>query len=345
MVFGERPALQGDLSAGLLMLAAVFLYSLTPLLVVVAGGRDAPFLFSLLRRVGMALGFLGFLALWRPGFILDGEVWRRVWSGLRGRHMAGTVLAMLDMLVFVLASRLVSISVVTVLAQCTTVVFVLLMRRLDAVGFYRRLSPRGVGLLLVGLLGFGLVVMSGRGSGGLPPSLLSPALLGGVLLALLSAFLSGLNVCCFALGRLLAAGQGGPGVSGKPPGDLEFCYVLLCSVLAQLASALLHGLLALGEFLLSGRELGLGSVLLALGTALLPLSLAGVLNRRANVMTTNLGVNALSYLGPAVSVGFLALSGAAGLTPGGAEVSRPVLFALGLSVVLGVNLLVCLRRT
>ena len=323
------------------MLASVFLYSLTPLLVVVAGGRDAPFLFSLLRRVGMALGFLCFLALWRPGFILDGEVWRGVWPGLRGRDMAGTVLAMLDMLVFVLASRLVSISVVTVLAQCTTVVFVLLMRRLDAVGFYRSLSPGGVGLLL-----FGLVVMSGRGEGGPPPSLLSPALLGGVLLALLSAFLSGLNACCFALGRRLASERVGPGVSGKPPGDLEFCYVLLCSVLAQLASALLHGLLALWEFLLSGGELGLGPVpvLLALGTAFLPLSLAGVLNRRVNVMTPNLGVNALAYLGPAVSVGLLALSGAAGLTPGGAEVSRPVLFALGLSVVLGVNLLVCLRR-
>ena len=327
------------------MLVAVFFYSLTPLLVVVAEGREAPFLFSLLRRVGMALGFLGFLVLWRPGFILDGGVWRRVWPGLWGRYMAGTVLAMLDMLVFVLASLLVSIAVVTVLVQCATVVFVLLMRRLDVLGFYRRFSLGGVALLLVGLLGFGLVVMSGRGAGGLPPSLLSPALLGGVLLALLSAFLSGLNACCFALGRLLASGPGVPGVSGKPPGDLEFCYVLLCSVVAQVASAMLHGLLALGEFFLSGGEqgLGMGSVLLALGAAFLPLSLAGVLNRWANVMTTNLGVNALSYLGPAVSVGLLALAGAVGLTPGGAELSRPFLFGLGLMVVLGVNLLVCLR--
>ena len=83
---------------------------------------------------------------------------------------------------------------------------------------------------------------------------------------------------------------------------------------------------------------------LTLGFGLLPFSLAGVLNRAANVMTTNLGVNALSYLGPAVSVGLLAVSGFLGLTPGGAEVSRPFLFLLGLAVVVGVNLLVNLRR-
>ena len=66
-------------------------------------------------------------------------------------------------------------------------------------------------------------------------------------------------------------------------------------------------------------------------------SAAGVLNRRANVTTSNLGVNALGYLGPAVSVGLLAASGLLGLAPRGAEVSRPALFIAVPSVVLLVN--------
>ena len=74
-----------------------------------------------------------------------------------------------------------------------------------------------------------------------------------------------------------------------------------------------------------------GSVCLNLGSGVPVFSAAGVLNRRANVTTSNLGVNALGYLGPEVSVGLL------GLAPRGAEVSRPVLFIAGLSVVLLVN--------
>ena len=69
------------------MLAAVFLYSLLPLLVVLAGGRESPWLFVFLRRVGMALGMVGYLALRQPGFLLDREVWRRVLGRLAGRHM------------------------------------------------------------------------------------------------------------------------------------------------------------------------------------------------------------------------------------------------------------------
>ena len=73
---------------------------------------------------------------------------------------------------------------------------------------------------------------------------------------------------------------------------------------------------------------------LNLASGVLVFSAAGVLNRRANVTTSNLGVNALSYLGPAVSVGLLAASGLLGLAPRGAEVSRRVLFIAVLSVVL-----------
>ena len=98
------------------MLSAVFLYSLLPLLVVLAGGRESPWLFVFLRRVGMALGMVGYLALRQPGFLLDREVWRRVLGRLAGRHMLFTMLATADALFFVLAARLVSISVVTVLA-------------------------------------------------------------------------------------------------------------------------------------------------------------------------------------------------------------------------------------
>ena len=80
-----------------------------------------------------------------------------------------------------------------------------------------------------------------------------------------------------------------------------------------------------------GRRHVLGAVCTNLASGVLVFSAAGVLDRRANVMTSNLGVNALGYLGPAMSVGLL------GLLPRGAEVSRSVLFIAGLSVVLLVN--------
>ena len=344
-VFGSWGSARSDLGAAALMLAAVFLYSLLPLLVVLAGGRESPWLFVFLRRVGMALGMMGYLALRQPGFLLDREVWRRVLGRLAGRHMLFTLLAMADMLCFVLAARLVSISVVTVLAQGATLCFVLLMGRLDGGGLYRRVTPSVVVLLALGLGGFGLVVVSGQGGGG---HLLSRGVLSqsaGVCLALLSAFVGGFNAYCFSLGRLLAvehdADDSTP-VWGASV-DLSFCYVLLCSSLAQGVSALLHSPVALAEAFLWGGGMSGGAVCTNLASGVLVFSAAGVLNRRANIMTSNLGVNALGYLGPAVSVGLLAASGAVGLAPWGAEVSRPGVFVVGLAVVLLVNLLVNLR--
>ena len=150
---------------------------------------------------------VGYLALRQRGFLLDREVWRRVLGRLAGRHMLFTLLAMADMLCFVLAARLVSISVATVLAQGATLCFVLLMGRLDGGGLYRRVTPGVAALLALGVGGFGLVVVSGQGGG----PLLSAGILSqsaGVCLALLSAFVGGLNAYCFSLGRLLAVEHG-----------------------------------------------------------------------------------------------------------------------------------------
>ena len=119
--------------------------------------------------------------------------------------------------------------------------------------------------------------------------------------------------------------------------------MLLCSSLVQVVSALLHGPVALAEAFLWGGGMSWGSVCTNLASGVLVFSAAGVLNRRANVTTSNLGVNALGYLGPVVSVGLLAASGLLGLVPRGAEVSRPGLFIAGLSVVLLVNVGVNLR--
>ena len=247
-----------DLGASALMLAAVFLYSLLPLLVVLAGGRESPWLFVFLRRVGMALGILGYLAFRQPGFLLDREVWLRVLGRLAGRHMLLTLLAMADALLFVLAARLVSISVATVLAQGATLCFVLLMGRLDGGGLYRRVMPGVVALLALGVGGFGLVALSGQGSG----PLLSGGVLSqsaGVCLSLLSAFVGGLSGTAGALGRLLAVEHGAADdLHGGASVDLSFCYVLLCSSLAQAVSALLHSPVALAEAFLWGGGMSWG---------------------------------------------------------------------------------------
>ena len=204
-MFGSWGPALSDLGASALMLAAVFLYSLLPLLVVLVGGRESPWLFVFLRRVGMALGMVGYLALRQPGLLLDREVWRRVLGRLAGRHMLFTLLAMADMLCFVLAARLVSISVVTVLAQGATLCFVLLMGRLDGGGLYRRVTPGVAALLALGLGGFGLVVVSGQvgwwitfSPGRSFPSRRASAW------PCFQPSVGGFNAYCFSLGRLLA---------------------------------------------------------------------------------------------------------------------------------------------
>ena len=159
-----------------------------------------------------------------------------------------------------------------------------------------------VALLALGFVGFGLVVLSGQVGGGhlLSRGVLSQSV--GVCLALLSAFFSGLNAYCFSLGRLLAVEHDADDFRGGSSVDLSFCYVLLCSSLVQIVSALLHSSVALAEAFLWGGGMSGRAVCTNLASGVLVFSAAGVLDRRANVMTSNLGVNALGYLGPAVSV-------------------------------------------
>ena len=133
------------------------------------------------------------------------------------------------------------------------------MGRLDGGGLYRRVTPGVVALLALGVGGFGLVVLSGQGSGPfLSGGILSQS--AGVCLASACQPLSAASTpTASALGRLLAVEHGAADdLHGGASVDLSFCYVLLCSSLAQAVSSLLHSPVVAGRGVPLGRRYVLG---------------------------------------------------------------------------------------
>ena len=188
------------------------------------------------------------------------------------------------------------------------------MYRLDENQSYRKMSWKTVFLMAVGVMGFGFVIVSESGTDGIFRGGPSISLLGGTALALLAAFVGAFNAYNFSLGRVLASEHDGAVVSvGRTGGgggeELRVFYVLVCSWVVNIAAVGVNGFMAVGDiYLLKGHGgLPLDMIILSAVWGAVPFTVAGILNRRANLMTSNLGVNSISYARPVFAIALLLL--------------------------------------
>ena len=336
-----------DLKAGGLMFVSVLCYSSLSLAIALTHGGESPYLFVTWWRVGMVLGIGLYLSLRYRFLFFSPEVWARVRSRLGSWHMRLTLLAYLDITLFVLSTTLISITAATILIQVTTIFFVLFMHRLDENQSYRKMSLNTVFLMALGVVGFGFVIVSESGTDGIFRGGLSISLLGGTALALLAAFVGAFNAYTFSLGRMLASEHDGAVVSvGRTGGgggeELRVFYVLLCSWVVNIAAVGVNGLMAVGDiYLLKGHGgLPLDMIVLSAVWGAVPFTVAGILNRQANLMTSNLGVNAISYARPVFAIALLLLFAEMGLDLAGVSIARVDFFLIGVVGIVSVNILI-----
>ncbi len=318
-----------NLAAGY-MLMAVFFYSLVPLLISQAGGFENPFLFNAAWRLGVAGGCaLVLLALYRS-LIMDPVV-----ISLAARHTASwaifwATIGNFDYALFAWATRFVDVSIAAILLETWPVFFILLtgwLLREERV--YRRNFQSIFLFLVVALGGFVLVVGSQTEDFVSFDGVLFSDILFGVFLALLAAVAASLGAFPFVWGRELAGRLKEAARFHLGNDGTVFFGVILGFGISSFLVAVMNA----GIGFASGGPVNLSMLTVAALGGLLLHAPASILLRKANMVTTNLGINALGYAIPVASLAWLAVFGKV-------DVLRVDYLVIGAVAIISTNLLI-----
>ena len=344
----QSPA-NNDLKAGGLMLASVVLYSSLSLAVAIAHGGENPFYFTMAWRIGMLVGIGGYLATVFPEWFFDTRVWRLTRSHINSPDMRFTLLAYFDITLFVMSTVFISIIAATILVQLTSVFFILFMGRLDKNNVYRSVTWTDGFLMLLGIVGFAFVIFAEGGTTDLFSRTSSLPLIVGGLIALACAVVGALNARNFSLGRQLAVEhRQDPSLRKKlaePSQDgnnLELFYVVLSAWIVNVIAVFANGAIGFVTSDLFGfyGTLSAEMVLYSAIWGAVAFSAAGILNRKANLLTSNLGINALNYARPLFAIALLVLFAKLGADVAGVDISRVDYFVIGAAGIVSVNILI-----
>lgn len=311
------------------MIVATTGYSLVPLAIALGGGADAPFLLNAGLTLGLCLGYVPFVLAAYPSLLLD----RRVRAAVRSRVLSLPVAMMVvnnfEFALFAWSARLVDISVTAILFETWPVLLIVLTMWLYRGDRRYRAADASLWLLLaVGFAGFAFVVLSQQA---LPGGVASTgwSLAAGIGLAVLASAVTSLSAFGFRWGTDLAEALQRAGV--RPPGShsLELFGAILASLLANVVvvpANIVIGI-ALGEPMtpfVFAAAVGAGVVCHAGAT---------LCWRNANLLTDNLGVNAIGYATPVLSLAWLFVFAQA-------DVARVDYLVIGATGIIAANLLI-----
>ena len=328
------------------MLAAVVAFSLLPLVVALSDGGSRPFLFNAWLRVGYVAGLLGFVGVTLARSTERGAALAVVWEqvkddfagltgpgvALNGRIVSAAlllcVIANFEFALFALAVRRVDVGVAAVLYEIWPILSIFATAALIR-GRYDRINAEGMALLAMCFVGVGFVVVSQSGTIVIAGAL--DTLVGG-LMALAAVMLAALYPFGFRWGRDVAerAKERLGGQSDKAM--MELLYVIVAFAVSGAVVIPVNFLIGFvaGEGGWSGSYAAfavLGGFVMAAGVICL---------RQANVVVTNLGVNAIAYGTPILSLAWLF-----GLSL--VRVQRPDYLVIGAAAVVVANLWLNLR--
>lgn len=283
-------------SAVLYMIAAVVGFSLTPLLIALAGA-ESPFLFNAGWRFGVILGCLLFLAISFHRLMFD----LRVWTLVR-RHafswaiLLGTI-SYLERAFFVWSTRYVDVSITAVLFEIWPISVIFVTGRLfRQEGRYQKITTPMYLLLGLALIGYSCVIFGQAGGIDLSDSTSLFDLAFGVTLATIAAVLVSFTAFSFRWGTEIAD-------------DLDQYYnadkssLELFGVVVGIAiSSILAVPTTAGVGLLRGETVSTNTLVISIVGGTFIGALASIIWRKANLITLNLGVNAIAYLSPIIAV-------------------------------------------
>ena len=330
---GDLPG-RGNLVATSYMLVAVGGFSVIPLVIGLGEGRENPLLFNAGWRFGVLLGCLSFLSFGNLPLLCNLEVWKLLWRRMFSWAMLFVIFGSFQFALFTWSTRFIDISVAAVLLETWPILLILLTGRLfRSERRFDGTSSNVFGFVIAGLLGFVFVTVSHSAGPELFSGFGGVSLIGlaaGVLLAV-SAAGAGALEAAFNLrwgvdsSRELVSSAGGD----RDYKSLDLFFVVLALAAASAVSFPIHVAAGLvGGEMITGR----GLVVAVLGGGFVQ-ALSSIVYRMAALKTSNLGINALGYAIPVLSLIWLAVSSRI-------SVARVDYLVIGAAAIIVANLLI-----
>ena len=329
-------------AAMLYMLPTVALGSLIPLMFVWGNGEDSPFLFNAAWRFGLVTGCAAFLLMAYPKVLLDRRTLGVIWPRLLSWAVVFTVIGNFDYTLFTLSLRFVDVSVSAILVEMWPIFLALLVHRLLGER-YKPVSLELIGLSALCFFGVAFVVSSQIGGSETQSSSTSAYMVAiGSALALCGALAAALTAFAFKwsvdlsgeLATRLGVRAGGrrasqSSESARVKGELE----LFCIVVAYLIGGLISSPINAAAGLFSGETIALTSLAIGMSGGILVQASASILLRKSLLTTRDLGIGAMIYAIPALSLGWLwAFSKV--------DIARPDFLIIGAAGIIAANLLI-----
>ena len=328
----SSPPASDDRLAAIYMLVVVLGISLVPLVFDLGQASERPFLFNAGWRLGVALGCLVCLAVFYRRLLLNRAILSSVLHRLPRWALVLAALGNCEYMLFAWATQYMDIAAVTVIYEVWPILLILLVERLyRREGRFRAVGGGTVSLLLIAFIGIVFVVVGQAGSiGGLSSNDgQNWGLITGLALAVGAALLAPLMAFGFRWGSDLAAELASSSSDHESKPSLE----MFCAIVAFLVSSSGAAVFNTGAGLISGETIGLRVLTISVVGGALTNAIAGIAWRKVNFTTTNLGINALAYMTPVVSLSFLAMFSQV-------EIPRPDYLVIGMVAVVAANLLI-----
>ena len=295
------------------MLLAVLGYSMAPLVVAVAGG-DSPFLFNAAWRLGLVVGFASFGILLYRNVLTSIEARRHIVNRLRSPAILAAVFSNNDYAFFVLAATLVHVSAATVVFETWPLWMILMLAfAYRKIGRYRRNLRLTTSMVLLCLVGLCFMVGSQSGTifGNVDEQQSSTAVLGSIL-ALVGALVGSFAAFSFKWSTDVSEelsefeALSGVGAQFGEAGRQRFLE-LLCLIVAYGVSSSISVLVSLVVGIARGEYMPFNLQVMAFLGGVVTYAPATIAWRMGNLQTTNLGVNAVIYGTPVLSLFWLFL--------------------------------------
>ena len=297
------------------MVIATLGYSFVPLLIALGGGAKNPFLFNGCLTLGLVLSYLPYLLVTHRELLTNPRLLTLIRERIfpSGRLFSLSGLAMLLMIVnnfefavYAWSTRFVDIALSAILFETWPILLVLLTVWLYRTDIKRHLRYQSLNitlltLMVVGFVGFIFVVLSQEGTllglGGVQLS----SLVIGVVLAVIASGVTSLSAFGFRWGTDLSSDIQSSELSLKDPKSLDLFGAVVGSIMANAIVIPLN--FAVGFSF--GERLPLHILVIAVATGAVSHGVATLCWRKSNLMTSNLGVNAIAYGTPILSLVWL----------------------------------------
>ena len=297
-------SLSRNQTAAGLMLGYVVLQSLVPLFVAFGAG-ESPFIFSAAWRIGGLMGCALILRMLFHKMLFSGEVWKVVGARALRFAMILWVVASLNLVLYAWSTQFVDVSVAAALYETWPIFLVIFtgwLFRLEA--RYRKITQKTIFPFVFALIGIASVIVSQAGGFGsffsADTGWINLAI--GVALAFGAVGLSTLSAFGFRWAADLASELSESPDNREPgKGRLELFSTAVGLTICNLTS--LPFIASVGFML--NEPISSDALIWGATGGVLVAAVGMTLWRMANLIASNLGINVMGYLAPALALGWL----------------------------------------